>query len=335
MPVFTREFGVDLGSLNIVVAEGNQILLQEPAVVAIVVQEQKMVEWGQSAKDMMGRVPDSIEVLRPMQHGVIADYEITEKLLGFLIKKVSGPMPIFRPRIMITVPFGATSVESRAVHEAGIGAGSRDVYLIQQPLAAALGVDLPIATPSGNMILCLGGGTVQAAVLAMNGIVTAETARTGGLRLDDAIILYVRKKYGIIIGQPTAEQLKLRIGAAVPQEQQRIMEVQGQDQVSGLPRPVSLTTDDIVEALQDALNDIANTARHVLEKTPPELISDIIDRGVALCGGGALLRGIDKYLTKALGIPAYQVDAPTTCTAIGAARAITMRDILRRSLLPV
>jgi rod shape-determining protein MreB and related proteins len=326
---------VDLGSLNIVVAEGNQILLQEPAVVAIVVQEQKMVEWGQSAKDMMGRVPDSIEVLRPMQHGVIADYEVTEKLLGFLIKKVSGPMPIFRPRIMITVPFGATSVESRAVHEAGIGAGSRDVYLIQQPLAAALGVDLPIATPSGNMILCLGGGTVQAAVLAMNGIVAAETARTGGLRLDEAIILYVRKKYGIIIGQPTAEQLKLRIGAAVPQEQQQIMEVQGQDQVSGLPRPVSLTTDDVVEALQDALNDIANTARHVLEKTPPELISDIIDRGVALCGGGALLRGIDKYLTKALGIPAYQVDAPTTCTAIGAARAITMRDILRRSLLPV
>jgi rod shape-determining protein MreB and related proteins len=335
MPVFTREFGVDLGSMNIVVAEGNQILLQEPTVVAIVVQEQKMVEWGQSAKDMMGRVPDSIEVLRPMQHGVIADYEVTEKLLGFLIKKVSGPMPIFRPRIMITVPFGVTSVESRAVHEAGIGAGSRDVYLIQQPLAAALGVDLPISTPSGNMILCMGGGTVQAAVLAMNGIVTAETARTGGLRLDEAIILYVRKKYGIIIGQPTAEQLKLRIGAAVPQEQQQIMEVQGQDQVSGLPRPVSLTTDDIVEALHDSLNDVANTARHVLEKTPPELISDIIDRGVALCGGGALLRGIDKYLTKALGIPAYQVDAPTSCTAVGAARAIAMREVLRRSLLPV
>jgi rod shape-determining protein MreB len=335
MPVFTREFGVDLGSMNIVVAEGSQILLQEPTVVAIVVQEQKMVEWGQSAKDMMGRVPDSIEVLRPMQHGVIADYEVTEKLLGFLIKKVSGPMPIFRPRIMITVPFGVTSVESRAVHEAGIGAGSRDVYLIQQPLAAALGVDLPISTPSGNMILCMGGGTVQAAVLAMNGIVTAETARTGGLRLDEAIILYVRKKYGIIIGQPTAEQLKLRIGAAVPQEQQQIMEVQGQDQVSGLPRPVSLTTDDIVEALHDSLNDVANTARHVLEKTPPELISDIIDRGVALCGGGALLRGIDKYLTKALGIPAYQVDAPTSCTAVGAARAIAMREVLRRSLMPV
>ncbi len=333
MPVFTRELGIDLGTMNTVIAEGNQILLQEPTVVAIVVQEQKMVEWGQAAKDMTGRVPESIEVVRPLQFGVIAEYEVTEKMLGYLIKKVSGPMLIFRPRIMITVPYGATSVESRAVHEAGIGAGSRDVYLIQQPLAAALGVDLPISTPSGNMILCLGGGTSQAAVLAMNGIVTAETSRTAGHKFDEAIISYVRKKYGIIIGMPTAEQLKIRIGAAVPQEQRQVMEVQGQDQVSGLPRPVSLTTDDIVEALQDPLNDVANTARRVLEKTPPELISDIIDRGVALCGGGALLRGVDRYLTKILGIPAYLVDAPTTCTAGGAARAITMREALRRSLV--
>jgi rod shape-determining protein MreB len=334
MPVFSRELGVDLGTMNTVIAEANQILLQEPTVVAIVVQEQKMVEWGQAAKDMYGRVPDTIEVIRPLQHGVIAEYEVTEKMLGFLIKKVSGPMLFFRPRIMITVPYGITSVESRAVHEAGIGAGSRDVYLIQQPLAAALGVDLPIATPSGNMILCLGGGANQAAVLAMNGIVTADTSRTGGVRMDEAIIQYVRKKYGIIIGAPTAEQLKMRIGAAVPQEQQQSMEVQGQDQVSGLPRPVMLTTDDIVEALQEPLNEVANTARRVLEKTPPELISDIIDRGMALCGGGALLRGIDRYLTKALGIPAYLVDSPTTCTAEGAARAISMREVLRRSLVP-
>ncbi len=333
MPVFTRELGIDLGTMNTAIAEGNQILLQEPTVVAIVVQEQKMVEWGQAAKDMTGRVPESIEVVRPLQHGVIAEYEVTEKMLGFLIKKVSGPMLIFRPRIMITVPYGVTSVESRAVHEAGIGAGSRDVYLIQQPLAAALGVDLPISTPSGNMILCLGGGTSQAAVLAMNGIVTAETSRTAGQKFDELIISYVRKKYGVIIGMPTAEQLKIRIGAAVPQEQRQVMEVQGQDQVSGLPRPVSLTTDDIVEALQDPLSEIATTARRVLEKTPPELISDIIDRGVALCGGGALLRGVDKYLTKVLGIPAYLVDDPTSCTAMGAARAITMREVLRRSLV--
>ncbi len=333
MPVFTRELGIDLGTMNTAIAEGNQILLQEPTVVAIVVAEQKMVEWGQAAKDMTGRVPETIEVVRPLQHGVIAEYEVTEKMLGYLIKKVSGPMLIFRPRIMITVPYGATSVESRAVHEAGIGAGSRDVYLIQQPLAAALGVDLPISTPSGNMILCMGGGTSQAAVLAMNGIVTAETSRTAGQKFDEAIISYVRKKYGVIIGLPTAEQLKIRIGAAVPQETRQVMEVQGQDQVSGLPRPVSLTTDDIVEALQDPLNEVANTARRVLEKTPPELISDIIDRGVALCGGGALLRGVDRFLTKILGIPAYLVNSPTTCTAEGAARAITMREALRRSLV--
>ncbi|HEY9087744.1 MAG TPA: rod shape-determining protein [Anaerolineaceae bacterium] len=335
MPVFTRELGIDLGTLNTVVAEGNQILMQEPTVVAIIVEEQKMVEWGQAAKDMYGRVPESIEVVRPLQNGVIAEYEITEKLLRFLIKKVSGPMLIFPPRVMITVPYGITSVETRAVHEAGLGAGPREVYLIQQPLAAAIGVDLPIGTPSGNMLLCMGGGTMQAAVLAMNGIVTAETSRTGGLRLDDAIITYVRKKFGVIIGQPTAEQLKIRIGAALPQDSQQSMEVQGQDQVTALPRPVLLSTDDIAEALQEPLNEIVNTTRRVLEKTPPELISDIIDRGVALTGGGALLRSIDKYLTKALGIPAYLVDNPTTCTAEGAARAISMREVLRRSLPPV
>ena len=333
MPTFTRELGIDLGTLNTVVAEGNQILIQEPTVVAIVVAENKMVEWGTTARDMLGRVPESIEVTRPLSHGVIAEYEITENLLKALLKKVCGPMFIFRPRVMISVPYGVTSVESRAVHEAGLGAGSRDVYLIQQPLAAALGVDLPIGTPSGNMIICLGGGTTQAAVMAMNGIVSAETSHTAGLKFDEAIISYIRRKYGLIIGQPTAEQLKIRIGAAIPQpDEQQSLEVQGQDQVSGLPRPAMLTTDEIVEALQDPLVEVVNTVRRVLEKTPPELIADIIDRGVALCGGSSYLRGIDKFLTKSLGIPAYQVDNPTTCTAEGAARGIGMREILRRNL---
>jgi rod shape-determining protein MreB len=333
MPLFTRELGIDLGTANMVIVEGNQILLDEPTVVAIVVYEQKMVEWGRAARDMVGRVSDSIEVIRPLQHGVIAEYEITEKLLRFLVRKVAGPMQLFPPRLMLTVPYGVTSVESRAVHEAGLSAG-REVYMIPQPLAAAIGIDLPINTPSGNMILSLGGGTIQTAVLAMNDVVRAETLRTGGVRMDEAIVGYVRKKYGIIIGLPTAEQLKIRIGAAVSQDQQATMEVQGQDQVSGLPKPVSLTTDDIVDALQDPLMELIGCARRVLEKTPPELISDIIDRGVALCGGGAMLRGIDKYLTKALGIPAYLVDNPTTCTAEGAAKAMTMRDALARSLLP-
>ena len=335
MALFTRELGIDLGTTTMTIVEGTQVILQEPTVVAIVVDKQKMVEWGRAARDMYGRVSDTLEIVWPLQHGVIAEYEITENLLRHIVRnKISGQMLIFPPRIMLTVPYGVTSVESRAVHEAGLGAGPREVYMIPQPLAAALGVDLPIGTPSGNMLISIGGGTIQAAVLAMNDVVRAETLRTGGLRMDDAIAGHVRKKYGVIIGPPTAEQLKVRIGAAIPQEQTQTMEVQGQDQVSGLPRPVSLTTDDIIDALQDPLNEMVNCARRVLEKTPPELISDIIDRGVALTGGGALLRGIDKYLTRALGIPAYLVDNPVTCTAEGAARALGMREALSRSLLP-
>lgn len=335
MPLLSRELGIDLGTFNTVIAEGNQILLQEPTVVAIVVDEQKLVEWGQAAKDMIGRVPERIQVVRPLQHGVIAEYEVTEILLQYLIKKICGPMLFFRPRLMVTIPYGITSVETRAVHEAGLEAGGREVYLIQQPLAAALGLDLPVNTPSGNMIISLGGGTNQVAVLALNDIVAAETARTGGLAMDEAIMTYVRKKYGVIIGQPTAEQLKIRIGAAVPQEEQQSLEVQGQDQVTGLPRPVTLTTADIVDALEEPLEAIVTLVRRVLEKTPPELIADIIDRGAALCGGGALLRGIDTYLTKSLGIPVYLVDNPTTCTAQGAAKALAMRDLLRRSFVYV
>lgn len=267
-----------------------------------------------------------------MRNGVIAEFEITENLLRHMVRKVTGRMLLFRPKLMITVPYGVTSVERRAAYEAGLGAGSREVNLIQQPLAGAIGIDLPIGTPTGNMIVCLGGGTTQAAVLAMHGIVSADTSTIAGLRLDDAIIDYVRRKYGLIIGQPTAEQLKIRIGAAVDQDEQESMDIQAQDQVSGLPKPATLTTDEIVEALQPPLEEIASTIRRVLEKTPPELISDIIDRGVALCGGTSLLRGIDRYLTKALGIPAYLVDNPTTCVVEGAAKSFSMLEVLSRSL---
>ncbi len=332
MAAFSRELGIDLGTMNTQIAEGKQILIQEPTVVAIVIDEMKLVEYGTTALGMLGRVPDSIEVVRPLRFGVIAEYELTEKLLSVLLRKVTGISILFRPKIMISVPYGITSVERRAVHEAGLGAGSREVFLIQQPLAAALGIDLPINSPTGNMIICLGGGTTQAAVISMNGIVSAETARTAGLQLDEAIINYVRKKYGIVIGQPTAESLKLRIGAAIPQNEQKSMEIQGQDQVTGLPKPASLTTDEIVEAMQPPLQNIVGMIKRVLEKTPPELISDIIDRGVAICGGTALLRGMDKYLTLALGIPAYLVDNPLTCTAEGAARGLAMIDTLYRNL---
>jgi rod shape-determining protein MreB and related proteins len=332
MALFSRELGIDLGTMYTRVAEGNEIVLQEPTVAAIVVNEQKMVAWGQEAQDMLGKVPDSLEVTRPLINGVIADYEVTEAMLAFLLRKLAGPLRIFRPRIMVTVPYGVTSVESRAVHEAALQAGSREAYLVQQPLAAALGVDLPIGTPSGNMLICLGGGATQAAVMAMYGIVAAETLRKGGIALDEAIIAYMRKKYGLIIGQLTAEQVKIRIGAAVPQDEEQTVEVQGQDQVSGLPRPATLTTGEVVEALREPLNEIIETARRVLEKTPPELVSDIIDRGVAITGGGALLRGIDKLMTKELGVPAYRVDNPLTCTAEGSSRALAMYQLIRRNL---
>lgn len=337
MAFLSKDLGIDLGTIYTQIAEGGQVILQEPTVVAIAVDEQKIVEVGQAAKDMYGRVPESLEVAHPLINGVIADYEVAEKLLEHMIGKVSGPVRFIRPRVMMSVPYGVTSVESRAVHEAALEAVKRDVFLIQQPMAAALGVDLPFHTPSGNMIICLGGGATQAAVLAMYGIVSAQTLRAGGLALDDAIIGYVRRKYGLVIAQPTAEQVKINIGAAVPQDEEDSIELQGQDQVTGLPRPFTLTTGEVVEAMEGPLTGIAETARQVLEKTPPELVSDIIDRGIALCGGTALLRGIDKFLTKELGVPAYLVDNPTTCVAEGASLALdpSVFPKIRRNLPPV
>ena len=332
MAGFSKDLAIDLGTMFTRLADGTHVVLEEPTVVAIEVEEQKMVAVGQEARDMVGRVPESIEVSRPLKNGVIADYEITETLLSYLLQRVSGSMRIFRPRVMITVPYGVTSVERRAVYEAVLEAGSREAFLIQQPLAAALGIDLPIGSPSGNMVISLGGGCTEAAVMAMYGIVVAETLRSGGMELDEAIVSYVRRKYGVVIGSLTAEQLKLRIGAAVPQDIENSMEVQGQDQVTGLPKPVTLTTGEIVEALQEPLRLITEMGRRVLEKTPPELVADIIDRGVALCGGGALLRGVDKLLTKSLGIPAYLVDNPMTCVVEGAMKSFGMLNVMRRNL---
>ncbi|MGD2162469.1 MAG: rod shape-determining protein [Anaerolineales bacterium] len=332
MALFGKDLGIDLGTVNTLICEDGEIVLHEPTVVAIDVEELKIVDVGHAANDMDGRVPEIIEVARPLRDGVIADFEITHRMLGHFIEQVSGPARLFKPRVMITVPLGATSVESRAVHEATIQSGSRDVYLIQQPLAAAIGVGLPIATPSGNMVVSLGGGVSQAAVMAMSGIVAADATRIGGIKLDEAIGSYVRKKYGLIIGQRTAEQAKIRVGAAIPQDEERSIELQGQDQVTGLPRPVTLTTSEIVEAIQETLQLMAVSIRNVLEKTPPELASDIIDRGMVICGGGALLRGMDKWLTRETSVPAYLADEPVACTAVGAARALPMLERLRRSL---
>lgn len=332
MALFSKDLGIDLGTVNTLVCEGGEIVLHEPTMVAITVAEQKIVAVGQEARDMYGRAPDSIEVMRPLRDGVIADFEVTEKLLEYIFAKISGPLRFFRPSVIITVPWGVTSVESRAVQEATLQAGARDAFLIPEPLAAALGADLPVSTPTGNMVVDLGGGASEAAVVSMNGIVAANTARVGGMKLDEAIMTYIRRKYGLVIGEPTAEDIKIRIGAAHPPDEELSMEVQGRDQVNGLPRTVTITTGEVIEAMQEPLGLIVGAVKAVLEKTPPELSSDIIDRGMVLCGGGSLLRGMDKMLTKETGVPAYVAENPLACVALGTGRAFKQLELLKRVL---
>lgn len=330
--MFSRNLGVDLGTVNVTISEREQIVLHEPGVTAITVEEEKIVAVGQEAREMWGKTPESIEVLRPMRDGVIADYEVTEAMLRYFIDKVTGNLRLFKPRVMVTVPYGVTSVESRAVHEAAIQAGAREVHLIPEPLASAFGAGLPVSTPSGNLIVNLGGGTSEAAVVAMNGIVAAGSERIGGARLDEAIINYTRKKYNLIIGDLTAELAKINIGAAIDIGDEFRMDIQGRDQVDGLPKMITLTTSEIVEALAEPLAVIASMCRKVLERTPPELSSDIIDRGMVLTGGTALLRGIDQYLTRETNVPAFIADDPVGATALGASRGLERLESLRRSM---
>src|SRR5574341_20743 len=332
MGLFSKELGIDLGTVNVLICDGGQIVLHEPSVVAIAVAEQKIVAVGQEAKDMYGRAPETIEVMRPLREGVIADFDVTSSLLKYIILKVSGSFSLFRPSVVITVPWGVTSVESRAVQEATLQAGAREVFLIPEPLAGALGADLPVATPTGNMVVDLGGGATEAAVVSMSGIVAAHTARVGGMKLDEAIMTYIRKKYWLVVGDPTAEDVKIRIGAALPVDEELTLEVQGRDQVTGLPRTISISTGEVVEALQEPLGIIAGVVKTVLEKTPPELSADIIERGMMLCGGGSLLRGVDKLLTKETGFPAYVAENPLAVVALGTGRAFKRMEILKRVL---
>jgi rod shape-determining protein MreB len=332
MALFSKNLGIDLGTVNTLVCEGGDVVLHEPTVVAIAVAESKIVALGQEARDMYGRAPETIEVMRPLRDGVIADYEVTQKLLEYVIAKVCGTFRLFRPNVIITVPFGVTSVESRAVQEATLQAGAREVFLIPEPLAGAIGADLPVATPTGNMVVDLGGGCSEAAVVSMNGIVSAHTIRTGGMKLDEAIVSYVRKKYGLVIGEGTAEDIKVRIGAAYPLDEEMTLEIQGRDQVNGLPRSVVVNSGEVVEALQEPLSIIVGAVKTVLEKTPPELASDIIDRGMVLCGGGSLLRNMDRLLTKETGVPAYVAENPLACVALGTSKAFRHLDLLKRVL---
>ena len=330
-----KQIGIDLGTVNLLVAEANKgIIFREPSVVAIVEEKgsTKLMAVGLEAKEMFGRTPDTIEVMRPLRDGVIADYEVTEAMLRYFIRKVSGPIRFLRPRVMVSVPYGVTSVESRAVREAALQAGAREAYLIPEPLAAAIGAGLPVGTPTANMVVNMGGGASEAAVVAMNGIVCADSVRIAGVRFDEAIISYVRKKYNLMIGEPTAEQIKIEIGTALELENELSMEVQGRDQVAGLPKTITLTSSEVREALSEPLAAIVSMVKAVLEKTPPELAADIIDRGMALCGGSVLLRKLDVLFTNETGVPAYVAEQPMDCTALGASRALAEYQILRRSL---
>ncbi len=333
MGIFSRKLGVDLGTNNVLIYANGQIVLQEPSMVALTIEEERVVAVGQEARDMWGRHPEHIDVVRPLRDGVIADYEVTEAMLRYFFRKVGGRMRLRGPEVMLSVPYGVTSVEKRAVHEAAVRAGAREAYLLPEPLLAALGAGMPISTPAGNMIFNLGGGASEAAVLAMNGIVVAESVRMGGMRLDEAIINYVRRKYSLVIGEPTAESVKIQIGAAVDIGEELSMEIQGRDQVGGLPRTITITTSEVIEAIQEPLSSIVGAAQSVLEKTPPELASDIIDRGVVLTGGGALLRGIEEYITQKIGVPAYRAENPMVAAAVGAGRALDDLAFLRRTLV--
>ncbi len=334
--IFTPHIAVDLGTVNVLVFDSSRgVVLQEPSMVAISEDENKttIVEVGRAAKEMYGRTPEEIEVIRPLRDGVIADYFVTQAMLEYFIGKVTGRFRLRKPVVMISVPYGVTSVERRAVKEAAVAAGARPpAHLIPEPLAAAIGAGLPIGTPTGNMVVDLGGGSTEAAVCSMNGIVCAESVRVGGVHLDEAIIAYVRKKYNLIIGEPTAEAIKIKIGAAMPLDDELEMQVQGRDQIAGLPKTITIRTSEVVEALTEPLAAIVNVVRAVLAKTPPELSSDIIDRGMALTGGGALLRELDTLLTKETSVPAYVADNPIACTVIGAGKALAELPILQRSI---
>ncbi len=331
MAMFAKKLGVDLGTTNVLIYDNERIVLQEPSLVALTVEEEPplVVAIGQEARDMWGRTPEHIEVLRPLRDGVIADYEVTEAMLRYFFDKVVGRVRLFKPTVIISVPYGVTSVERRAVHEAAIQAGAREAHLIPEPLAAAIGAGLPVNTPAGNMVLGLGGGASQAAVVAMSGIVVADSVRIGGSRLDEAIINYIRRKYSLVIGEPTAESIKIQIGAAVDVTDEMTMEIQGRDQVGGLPRTITVSTGEVVEAIAEPLSEIAQVVKAVLERTPPELASDIIDRGIILTGGGALLRGIDQFLTQETGVPAYRAEDPIVATAVGAGRALNSMALMR------
>ena len=327
------KIGIDLGTANVLVfVQGQGITVREPSVVAIDADD-RIVAVGTEAKEMVGRTPGSISAIRPLRDGVIADYVVTEAMLRYFIKKgTAGKISFGRPDVLVSVPAGSTSVEKRYVLDAARQAGAGKAYLIEEPMAAAIGAQLPISGPSGNMIVNIGGGTAEIAVISLSDIVVAKSHRVGGNRFDEAIALYIRRKYNLMIGDRTAEQVKLEIGSALPLEEELTMSVKGRDMIAGLPREVIITSTEITEAMEVPLRNLTDAIRGVLEQTPPELSADIIDKGIVLSGGGALLRNIDRLITNVTGVATHVAPDPLSCVAKGTGTALEHFDVFAKSL---
>ncbi len=329
-----RRIAIDLGTTNVLVSvPGRGIVINEPSVVALEASDNKVMAIGKEAKEMLGRTPDSIIAAHPLRDGVIANYRITEAMLRHFINKVSGNIRLLRPDVMVAVPAGITSTERRAVVDACIQAGAKNAYIIKEPLAAALGANVPIASPSGNMIIDMGGGTTEVAVIALGDIVAATSVRVGGIKIDTAIANYIRKKHNLLIGEQTAEEVKITVGAAMPLKKELQMEVSGSNTITGLPESVIVESSDIVAAIKEELNEIIQAVKSVLQKTPPELAADVMDKGIVMTGGGAKLRQLDGLLTKITGVPCQVAEDSQLCVAKGTLIAVENLDAFRRSVL--
>jgi rod shape-determining protein MreB len=329
-----RDMAVDLGTANtLVYVRGRGIVLNEPSVVAVNTANGAILAVGSEAKRMIGRTPSHIRAIRPLKDGVIADFDITEKMLRYFIQKVHSRRFLAKPRVVVCVPSGITSVEQRAVEEATISAGARAAYIIEEPMAAAIGAGLPIHEPTGNMVVDIGGGTTEVAVISLGGIVTATSDRVGGDELDEAIIAFVKKEFSVMLGERTAEAIKLHVGSAFPTPDDLIAEIKGRDLVSGLPKTIHVTSEEIRRAIEEPVNAIVDAVRNTLDRCPPELAADILEKGVVLTGGGALLRGLDERLKHETGMPINIAENPLSCVAIGSGKCLEEFEVLKRVLI--
>ena len=331
---FSHDISIDLGTANtIVIVKGQGVIINEPSVVAVRNDrygKNKILAVGHEAKEMVGKTPGSILAVRPMKDGVIADFDMTEKMIRHFIEKAHRRKALMRPRIIVCVPYGLTGVERKAVRESAMSAGAREVFLIEEPMAAAIGAGLPVKEPKGSLVVDIGGGTTEIGVISLGGLVISKPLRTAGDKLDNAVVDYVRRKYSLLIGERTGEIIKIEIGSAISLDEPLSMQVKGRDQVSGLLNTIELTSEDVREAMKEPLKEISNALKDVLEQMPPDLAGDIVENGIVLTGGGALIRGLDKYLSEIVKLPVYVGEEPLLCVAKGTGKALEEIDILQQ-----